>query len=194
LASESKRVALDSEDIFVERKKTFKGKETLESLSKEEIELKKELKAAEEELKMLQEEKKTNSIHQQREMTRILEAFGAALQCYKCYQLFDRPTMLIECGHVFCEMCLRKHRSFFEDRNCPKCKQEIKISAESYNFKNLVEALKDDFEFMQGNGDGQPKLWTISNEFRTDYLPYYDSYKVGGTVGLPTKGFVSKWA
>merc|ERR1712223_1161221 len=190
----AKRAALNTADIFQERKKTFKAKETLEELSKEEQELKRELKAAEEELKLLQEEKRTNSLHQQRELTRILEAFGAALQCSQCMQLFVKPTILIDCGHVFCEMCFRKHRSMSDDRKCPKCKKDVRLNADSYNFNNLVEALKDDFAFMQGNGPEGPKLWG-TKEFRTDYSGHFDEYKVGGTVGLPQRQFhYSKWA
>ena len=75
-----------------------------------------------------------------------LSSFEELLQCTICFEPFTNPKML-QCGHVFCEECLRGHHNANQQERrcpsgnlpCPTCREITPIPA------NGIAGIRNDF-------------------------------------------------
>ena len=58
------------------------------------------------------------------EFEKELSEFSRVLNCGVCLDFYDRPSVLTDCGHMFCEDCLAS--SMRVKNCCPMCGNEIR--------------------------------------------------------------------
>ena len=48
------------------------------------------------------------------------------LNCPVCIEILTKPTMLVECGHIFCKTCVETLESSLNSVQCPICRAPLK--------------------------------------------------------------------
>jgi Zinc finger, C3HC4 type (RING finger) len=57
-----------------------------------------------------------------------------SLKCNICFEMFNNPVTLKNCGHTFCEICINQWKN-----NCPTCRSSIHNGyIPAYNIKSMI--------------------------------------------------------
>lgn len=76
-----------------------------------------------------------------------LKSLEKEISCSICFEIFNDPQMLINCGHSFCKRCLDQWRASGPENahrnNCPMCRQSIISTIRSSLLINMVKTTVD---------------------------------------------------
>ncbi|EFJ07087.1 hypothetical protein SELMODRAFT_430109 [Selaginella moellendorffii] len=113
--------------------------------------------------KSKKDKKDKNAAKKKKELQKRQEKPISFIDCPVCHKVLKHPVE-IECGHVFCNRCLR--RKMGRQKMCPICKSEIEYIHPSYLMRELVRK----FGVKDGPKRLKAELLQVSG--------YYDEYAI----------------
>lgn len=105
-----------------------------------------------------------------------VEQISEELQCVICKEIYERPVMLVQCQHQFCQDCLECWLK--ETLTCPICRREVSLETFPYIFIDLPQLRNRPIQCLHcGQSDLREQQWHEHDRFCRMLAPIIDELR-----------------